>query len=137
MSSTSGMYKDPEVGSVFSLQSSKTLPDQITEKEGAQRLLINGSSTSDLSAVLPHWANHFASLNKSKCSSNLNLQKFSDSIHKIECETYSEEDTILDTSFAPEEIRAAIRLLKKGSSACHLLSPCRSLNQYLAQHDYQ
>ena len=98
------------------------------KKEGAS-LLIIGSPTSDLSAVLPHWANHFARLSKSKCSSNPNLQKFSDSIHKIEYETYSEEDTILDTSFAPEEVRAAIRLLKKGSSAGpDLLSPCHLLH---------
>ena len=62
-------------------------------------------------------------------SSNPNLQKFSDSIHKIEYETYSKEDTILDTSFAPEEVRAAIRLLKKGSSAGpDLLSPCHLLH---------
>ena len=97
------------------------------KKEGAS-FLINGSPTSDLSAVLPHWANHFASLSKSKCSLDPNLQRFSNSIHKIEYETYSEEDTILDTSFAPEEVSAAIILLKKGSSAGpDLLSPCRLL----------
>ena len=93
------------------------------KKEGAS-LLINSSLTSDPSVVLPHWADHFSSLTKSQCLTNPNLQKFSDSIHKIELETYSDEEHILDTPFAPEEVSAAVRLLKRGSSAGpDLLSP--------------
>jgi hypothetical protein len=46
------------------------------------------------------------------------LLKFSDSFHKIELETYSDVEHILDTPFAPEEVSAAIRLLKRD-----LLSP--------------
>ena len=93
------------------------------KKEGAS-LLINSSLTPDPSVVLPHWADHFSSLTKSQCLTNTNLQKFSDSIHKIELETYSDEEHILDTPFAPEEVSAAVRLLKRGSSAGpDLLSP--------------
>ena len=93
------------------------------KKEGAS-LLINSSLTSDPSVVLPHWADHFSSLTKSQCLTNTNLQKLSDSIHKIELETYSDEEHILDTPFAPEEVSAAVRLLKRGSSAGpDLLSP--------------
>ena len=93
------------------------------KKEGAS-LLINSSLTPDPSVVLPHWADHFSSLTKSQCLTNPNLQKFSDSIHKIELETYSDEEHILDTPFAPEEVSTAVRLLKRGSSAGpDLLSP--------------
>ena len=42
---------------------------------------------------------------------------FSDSIHKLELQTYSDEELILDTPFSPEEVSAAIKLLKRGSSA--------------------
>ena len=112
------------------------------KKEGAS-LLINSSLTSDPSVVLPHWADHFSSLTKSQCLTNTNLQKFSDSIHKIELETYSDEEHILDTPFAPEEVSAAVRLLKRGSSAGPrpVLSPpstaCRSYDVRVALQDFQ
>ena len=59
-----------------------------------------------------------------RCPTNPHLQKFVDSIQKIELETHSDEELILDVPFTPEEVSAAIRLLNQGSSAGpDMLSP--------------
>ena len=95
-----------------------------TQKKGGASLLVNGSLSSDPSVVLPHWVDHFSGLSRSRCSSNPNLQKFSDSVHKMELETYSDDELILDSPFDPEEVCAAIKRLKRSSSAGpDLLSP--------------
>ena len=89
-------------------------------KNGGGSLLIEGSITSDPSIVLPHWADHFTSLSQSRCPDNPNLQMFSVSIHKLELQTYSDEELILDTPFSPEEVSAAIY---KASKARQLGGP--------------
>ena len=71
----------------------------------------------DPSTVLPHWADYFTRLSQSRCPENPNLQKVSDSIHELELQTHSDEELILDTPFSPEEVCAAIKLLKQDSSA--------------------
>ena len=95
-----------------------------TQKKVGSSLLVNGSCTSDPSIILPHWVDHFSGLCKSQCPTNPHLQTFVDSIQKIELETYSNEELVLDVPFAPEEVSAAIRLLNRGSSAGpDMLSP--------------
>ena len=88
-----------------------------TKRNGGESLLIEGSITSDPSTVLPHWADYFTRLSQSRCPENPNLQKVSDSIHELELQTHSDEKLILDTPFSPEEVCAAIKLLKRDSSA--------------------
>ena len=95
-----------------------------TQKKVGSSLRVNDYSTSDSSIILPHWVDHFSGLCKSGCSTNPHLQKFVDSIQKIELETYSEEELILEIPFAPEEVSAAIRLRNRYSSAgLDMLSP--------------
>ena len=106
----------------------------ITQKKGRASLLVNGSLTSDPSVVLPYWADHFSDLSKSRCFTNPSLKKFTHSIHKIELETCSDEEFILDLPFSPEEVIAAIKRLKRDSSPgpdllSDLLSPRHLLHE--------
>ena len=66
----------------------------------------------------------FSGLSISRCSTNPSLKKFTHSIHKIELETYSDEEFILEVPFSPEEVIAVIKRLKRDSSpGPDLLSP--------------
>ena len=87
------------------------------QKSGGTSLLINGSSTSDPSSVLPVWADHFSNLGTSLLSTNPSLQEISNTIPEVEIATLVEEERILDVSFLPEEVDAALNHLTRSSSA--------------------
>ena len=71
------------------------------QKSGGTSLLINGSSTSDPSSVLPVWADHFSYLGISHLSANPSLQGISNTIPEVEIATLVEEERIPDVSFLP------------------------------------
>ena len=80
-------------------------------------LLINRSPNSDPSRVLPLWADHFSNLSTSQLSNNPSLQKIWNTIPEVEIASLVDEESILDVSFMPEEVNAAINCLKRSSSA--------------------
>ena len=88
-----------------------------SQKSGGTSLLINGSLNSDPSSVLPLWADHFSNLSTSRLSNNPFLQKIWNTIPEVEIATLVDEISILDVSFVPEEVDAAINHLKRSSSA--------------------
>ena len=88
-----------------------------SQKSGGTSLLINGSPNSDPSCVLPLWADHFSNLSTSRLSNNPSLQKIWNTIPEAEIATLVDEESILDVSFVPEEVDAAINCLKRSSSA--------------------
>ena len=88
-----------------------------SQKSGETSLLINESSTSDPSSVLPVWADHFSNLGTSHLSTNPSLQEISNTIPEVEIAALVEEESILDVSFLPEEVDAALNRLNRSSSA--------------------
>ena len=88
-----------------------------SKKSGGTSLLINGSPNSDPSCVLPLWADHFSNLSTSRLSNNPSLQEIWNTIPEVEIATLVDEESILDVSFVPEEVDAALNRLKRSSSA--------------------
>ena len=80
-------------------------------------LLINGSLNSDPSSVLPLWVDHFSNLSTSRLFNNPSHQKIWNTIPEVEIAKLVDEESILDVSFVPKEVDAAINRLKRSSSA--------------------
>ena len=93
------------------------------QKSGGTSLLINGSSTSDPSSVLPVWADHFSNLGTSHLSTNPSLQEISNTIPEVEIATLVEEERILDVSFLPKEVDAALNTSHVAALQVPTLSP--------------
>ena len=85
------------------------------QKSSGTSLLINGSSTSDPPSVL--YTNHFSNLGISHLSTNPSLLEISNTIPEVEIATLVEEERILNVSFLPEEVDAALNHLTRSSSA--------------------
>ena len=84
-----------------------------SQKTGGTSLQVSGTLITDPVDILREWSDHFTTLGKSHCSSNPALQEV---LSKIEAQTYDDVELILDSPFLLEEVEAAIKHLKRGSS---------------------
>ena len=91
-------------------------PKYHSQKTGGTSLQVSGILITDPVDILREWSDHFTTLGKSHCSSNPALQEVQSKIPKIEAQTYDDVELILDSPFLLEEVEAAIKHLKRGSS---------------------
>ena len=86
------------------------------QEEYPCRLIILGKITSHKDVVLDAWASHFNKLFQSRVGSEAGLQQLQSKIEHLAAASFQNDEQILDCPFTVDEIKGAVKSLKRGKS---------------------
>ena len=101
---------------LFKNKSNRRFRHPGNKKSTPSRLIIQGKISSDKDVVLDAWASHFSKLFQSRVGSEAGLQQLQSKIEHLAAASFQNDEQILDCPFTVDEIKGAVKSLKRGKS---------------------